>query len=93
MTAAAALYCAALTFLVELSHLDPAVSVAKIIEKGEQKDTVCEHRVLPKLRWLSSGMQWDRIRSSPPRMHREKKRNRKKICLNQINSLGGIIIL
>ena len=34
--------CAALTFLLELSPFDPAVSVAEVREKDEQKDTVCE---------------------------------------------------
>ena len=34
--------CTALTFLLELSHFDPAVSVAEVREKDEQKDTVRE---------------------------------------------------
>ena len=34
--------CRALTFFLELSLFDPAVSVAQVREKGEQKDTLCE---------------------------------------------------
>ena len=34
--------CTALTFLLELLPFDPAVSVAKVREKGEQEDTVRE---------------------------------------------------
>ena len=34
--------CTALTFFLELSLFDPAVSAAEVREKREQKDTVCE---------------------------------------------------
>ena len=34
--------CTALTFLLELSPFDPAVSVFEVREKDEQKDTVRE---------------------------------------------------